>query len=151
MGSTIRKRKMYQELLSKVSILGKPASHHPFFCNVFCLIFHTNIAENLDEWERMTVADALEPVCFQSGQTIVKQGEPGDEFYIIVEGSAIVTQTIDNAEVKVGLLPLPQYIFKRHVISMNGDDIVLYQNNFANFAGRGTRKIGLFWRNCSPP
>lgn len=28
-------------------------------------------------------------------------GEPGDEFYIIVEGSASVTQTIDNAEVKV--------------------------------------------------
>ncbi|XP_021964054.1 cAMP-dependent protein kinase type I regulatory subunit [Folsomia candida] len=86
MGSTIRKRKMYQELLSKVSIL-----------------------ENLDEWERMTVADALEPVCFQSGQTIVKQGEPGDEFYIIVEGSAIVTQTIDNAEVKVGELEKSDY------------------------------------------
>ncbi len=51
----------------------------------------------------MTVADALEPISFEPGQTIVTQGEPGDEFYIIVEGSAIVTQNIDNAEVKVAL------------------------------------------------
>jgi len=86
MGSTIRKRKMYQELLSKVSIL-----------------------ENLDEWERMTVADALEPISFEAGATIVKQGEPGDEFYIIVEGTAIVTQTIDNSEVKVGELEKSDY------------------------------------------
>lgn len=41
MGSTIRKRKMYEEFLSRVSIL-----------------------ENLDKWERLTVADALEPVSF---------------------------------------------------------------------------------------
>jgi cAMP-dependent protein kinase regulator len=56
----------------------------------------------------MTVADALEPATFQPGQTIVKQGEPGDEFYIIVEGGATVTQTIDNAEVKVYI---PKIIF----------------------------------------
>ncbi|XP_044269611.1 cAMP-dependent protein kinase type I regulatory subunit isoform X1 [Tribolium madens] len=69
MGSTIRKRKMYEEFLSRVSIL-----------------------ENLDKWERLTVADALEPVSFEDGETIVRQGEPGDDFYIIVEGTAIVKQ-----------------------------------------------------------
>jgi len=63
----------------------------------------------LDEWERMTVADALESVSFEPGKTVVKQGEPGDEFYIIVEGSAIVTQNIDNAEVKVGELEKSDY------------------------------------------
>jgi len=57
----------------------------------------------------MTVADALEPACFEPGQTIVKQGEPGDEFYIIVDGSAIVTQNIDNTEVKVGELEKSDY------------------------------------------
>jgi len=57
----------------------------------------------------MTVADALEPACFEPGETIVKQGEPGDEFYIIVEGTAIVTQNIDNAEVKVGELEKSDY------------------------------------------
>ncbi|XP_023302539.1 cAMP-dependent protein kinase type I regulatory subunit isoform X2 [Lucilia cuprina] len=69
MGSTIRKRKMYEEFLSRVSIL-----------------------ESLDKWERLTVADALELVNFEDGETIVKQGEPGDDFYIIVEGCAVVLQ-----------------------------------------------------------
>lgn len=40
----------------------------------------------------MTVADALEPVSFEDGETIVKQGEAGDDFYIIVEGCAVVLQ-----------------------------------------------------------
>ncbi|XP_030386304.1 cAMP-dependent protein kinase type I regulatory subunit isoform X2 [Scaptodrosophila lebanonensis] len=69
MGSTIRKRKMYEEFLSRVSIL-----------------------ESLDKWERLTVADALETVCFEDGETIVKQGEAGDDFYIILEGCAVVLQ-----------------------------------------------------------
>merc|ERR1739848_752681 len=69
MGSTIRKRKMYEEFLSKVSIL-----------------------ENLDKWERLTVADSLESGSFEDEEVIVKQGEQGNDFYIIVEGTAIVTQ-----------------------------------------------------------
>lgn len=62
MDSTIRKRKMYEEFLSKVSIL-----------------------ETLDEWERLTVADSLEPIQFEDGEIVVKQGDPGDDFFIIVE------------------------------------------------------------------
>lgn len=42
-------------------------------------------SESLDKWERLTVADALEPVQFEDGQKIVVQGEPGDEFFIILE------------------------------------------------------------------
>ena len=41
---------------------------------------------NLDEWERMTVADALEDVIFEDGTDVVKQGDHGDNFFIIVEG-----------------------------------------------------------------
>lgn len=41
--------------------------------------------ESLDKWERLTVADALEPVQFEDSQKIVVQGEPGDEFFIILE------------------------------------------------------------------
>uniref|UniRef100_A0A4W3H8J8 Protein kinase, cAMP-dependent, regulatory, type I, beta n=1 Tax=Callorhinchus milii TaxID=7868 RepID=A0A4W3H8J8_CALMI len=62
MHRTLRKRKMYEEFLSKVSIL-----------------------ESLDKWERLTVADALEPVQFEDGEKIVVQGEPGDDFFIITE------------------------------------------------------------------
>ncbi|KAF6082597.1 protein kinase cAMP-dependent type I regulatory subunit beta [Phyllostomus discolor] len=69
MGSTLRKRKMYEEFLSKVSIL-----------------------ESLEKWERLTVADALEPAQFEDGEKIVVQGEPGDDFFIITEGTASVLQ-----------------------------------------------------------
>ena len=63
MGSTIRKRKTYEELLSKVSILS-----------------------SLDPWERLTVADALESVSYSDGDVVVRQGQHGDDFFIIVEG-----------------------------------------------------------------
>ncbi|KAM9598170.1 cAMP-dependent protein kinase type I-alpha regulatory subunit isoform 3-T4 [Trichechus inunguis] len=88
MGSTLRKRKMYEEFLSKVSIL-----------------------ESLDKWERLTVADALEPVQFEDGQKIVVQGEPGDEFFIILEGSAAVLQRRSENEefVEVGRLGPSDY------------------------------------------
>uniref|UniRef100_A0A915P7D1 cAMP-dependent protein kinase regulatory subunit n=1 Tax=Meloidogyne floridensis TaxID=298350 RepID=A0A915P7D1_9BILA len=69
MGSTMRKRKMYDEFLSKVSILA-----------------------DLDKWERANVADALEQCQFEPGTRIVEQGQPGDEFFIIVEGEAEVLQ-----------------------------------------------------------
>lgn len=58
----MRKRKMYEQFLEKVSIL-----------------------ESLDKWERLTVCDALEPCNFNDGEEIVVQGEPGDDFFIIAE------------------------------------------------------------------
>merc|ERR1711874_767006 len=88
MGSTIRKRKMYEEFLSKVSIL-----------------------ENLDKWERLTVADALEATSFEHGQAVVRQGQPGDDFYIIVDGNASVTQFRNEGEdsQEVGVLGPSDY------------------------------------------
>jgi len=88
MGSTIRKRDMYQEFLSKVSIL-----------------------ESLDKWERLTVADSLEPVQFEDGEKIVVQGEHGEDFFIIIEGNAAVfQQRIENEEpVEVGRLSQSDY------------------------------------------
>lgn len=46
-----------------------------------------SLPESLDKWERLTVADALEPVQFEDGEKIVVQGEPGDDFFIITEVS----------------------------------------------------------------
>ena len=43
------------------------------------------LSENLDKWERLTVADALEPVQFEDKEEIVRQGEPGEDFFIILE------------------------------------------------------------------
>lgn len=46
---------------------------------------HIKNLETLDEWERLTVADSLEPIQFEDGDIVVKQGDPGDDFFIIVE------------------------------------------------------------------
>lgn len=133
MGSTIRKRKMYEEFLSRVSILGewfsvcfdnksfviqifsngsyfneKKKEHRTnkqrlcHFWNWFCFsLVLLPYAESLDKWERLTVADALEPVSFEDGETIVKQGEAGDDFYIIVEGCAVVLQQKNEVNISI--------------------------------------------------
>ena len=45
----------------------------------------------MDKWERLTVADSLEAVSFEDGDIVVTQGESGNDFFIILEGSAIVS------------------------------------------------------------
>ena len=40
---------------------------------------------SLEKWERLTVADALEPCTFHNGKDVVVQGEPGEDFYIIMD------------------------------------------------------------------
>jgi len=69
MDSTMRKRKLYEEFLDRVPILAP-----------------------LQKYERLVVADALEPVSFTKDEVIVTQGESGDVFFIIIEGDAEVTQ-----------------------------------------------------------
>ncbi len=58
-------------------------SLHNMLFLLFCMYFP--FTESLDKWERLTVADALEPVQFEDGEKIVVQGEPGDDFFIITE------------------------------------------------------------------
>eukprot|EP01108_Squamamoeba_japonica_P004243 TRINITY_DN3384_c0_g1_i1.p1 TRINITY_DN3384_c0_g1~~TRINITY_DN3384_c0_g1_i1.p1 ORF type:complete len:321 (-),score=176.88 TRINITY_DN3384_c0_g1_i1:40-1002(-) len=70
MGTTMRKRKLYEGFLEKVPIL-----------------------QHLTKYERITVADALESFHFVDGEVIVRQGEPGDKFYIIVSGEVRCDQT----------------------------------------------------------
>ncbi|ESO00176.1 hypothetical protein HELRODRAFT_185774 [Helobdella robusta] len=88
MGSIIRKRKQHKEFLSKIPMLA-----------------------NLDEWEILTVADALEPISFQENEIIIKQGDAGDDFYIIVEGEAKVLQKKEGSDeqVEVGKLGPSDY------------------------------------------
>lgn len=88
MGSTIRKRKLYESFLEKVSIL-----------------------ESLDKWERLTVADALEPCNFKDSEVVVQQGAEGDDFFIIIEGRATVLQrkTEDGEIVEVADLGPSDY------------------------------------------
>jgi cAMP-dependent protein kinase regulator len=40
----------------------------------------------LDDRGRLIVADALESVTFLDKEIVVKEGDPGEHFYIIMEG-----------------------------------------------------------------
>ncbi len=97
MNSHLKKRDLYQEFLLK----GRR-----FFDLLTPTLLSVKILQNLDEWERLTIADALEEVIFQSGEEVVKQGDQGNKFYMIIQGQADVTQhvALDEEEKLVGTL-----------------------------------------------
>lgn len=110
MGSTIRKRKLYEEFLNKVSLFGKSySSLLLIFCSISTLTYLRRsffYIESLDKWEKLTIADALQPIQYVDGEIIVEQGRPGEDFYIIEDGTAIVFQrrSEDEPQVEVGRL-----------------------------------------------
>lgn len=53
-----------------------------------------------------TLLDRLEPVMVKSGQVIIRQGDIGDYFYMIDEGTALVTRNPDDDEDSVELAEL---------------------------------------------
>ena len=63
MESTIKKRDLYGEFLNSLSILV-----------------------DLDKWERLTVADALEEVIYEDEEVVFAKGDIGKEFFMILEG-----------------------------------------------------------------
>jgi cAMP-dependent protein kinase regulator len=63
MDHTLKKRDRYEAFLEDVPILS-----------------------SLLKYERLTIADALKPVEYVKGDEIVKQGDPGDNFYILESG-----------------------------------------------------------------
>ncbi|KAI8377997.1 camp-dependent protein kinase regulatory subunit [Radiomyces spectabilis] len=67
MENTSRKRRMYEAFLEEVPLL-----------------------KSLEPYERHKIADALESVYFEDGQSVVMQGDIGDQFYIIESGEASV-------------------------------------------------------------
>ena len=50
------------------------------------MIKQNRLVEHLDKWERLTIADALEAVVFEDGETVLRKGDQGEDFFIIVEG-----------------------------------------------------------------
>jgi CRP-like cAMP-binding protein len=67
MNGAKRRREMYQEFLASVPLL-----------------------QNLDRYERLKVADALTTETFADGQVIVREGESGEKFFLILEGQVRV-------------------------------------------------------------
>lgn len=76
--AAMQKREMYVGFLKKVPIL-----------------------ESLTEMEIMTLADALAEEKYKNDDVICKQGDPGDNFYIIHAGQAVCLQKDGAGEEKV--------------------------------------------------
>ncbi|KAI8840252.1 cyclic nucleotide-binding-like protein [Chytridium lagenaria] len=68
MENTSRKRRMYEAFLEEVPLLI-----------------------SLEAYERHKIADALESVVYGDGDVVIRQGEAGDNFYIVEAGEATVT------------------------------------------------------------
>lgn len=84
--TTNQKRQLYTETLKSIKIL-----------------------ETLTPYERHTVADAVVQVTFKSGQVIIKEGEIGDDFYMIEDGTVECFQTHGGVQQKVNVLTKGAY------------------------------------------
>lgn len=84
-----QKRLMYEEFLTGIPLLS-----------------------TLDRSEIGRIADALQPASFAPGDVIFRQGDLGDRFFIIVEGSAIVRQHAAS-------LPSPSAASQQHEVDVS--------------------------------
>jgi len=73
--SAQKKREKYEEFLAKVPILSA-----------------------MEPYERTKLADAFTEHRFKSGETIIKEGDPGNELFFVQEGEAIATKTMKPGE-----------------------------------------------------
>ena len=78
MESTMKKRNMYGEFLNRLSVLGKVSSEEYFNW--------LSPPDELDKWERLTIADALEEITFEDEEVVFQKGDHGKDFFIILEG-----------------------------------------------------------------
>lgn len=67
-----KKRELYENFLQSVDIL-----------------------KSVDSYELSQIADALKTCNYNPGDYIIREGELGDVFYIILEGDAIATKTVE--------------------------------------------------------
>lgn len=54
-----------------------------------------DILSSVDSYELSQICDALKTAAYNKGDYIIKENEMGDVFYIIEEGSALATKTLE--------------------------------------------------------
>ena len=52
------------------------------------------ILQSMDHYERSKIADAIKEKSYEANSTIITEGEPGDDFYIIISGEAFATKAM---------------------------------------------------------
>ncbi|CDR44283.1 CYFA0S14e01640g1_1 [Cyberlindnera fabianii] len=78
LAKTSRKRQMYESFLKEVPVLSR-----------------------LSSYERSKLADALETESYKPGEVIIKEGEVGENFYLIENGEAEVSKSAEGVLTKL--------------------------------------------------
>ena len=55
------------------------------------------ILQSMDHYERSKIADAIKEKSYAADSTIITQGDPGDDFYIVIAGQAFATLAMNGA------------------------------------------------------
>ena len=76
--SAQQKREKYEEFLQRVTIL-----------------------QNMDSYERSKLSDAIVEKWFEEGDYVIKEGEEGNIFYLIMSGQAHATKTVEPGKAPV--------------------------------------------------
>ena len=76
-----------------------------------------SILSTLTQYERLTMADALEPLQFADGEVIIEQGAAGDAFYIIADGE--VRRAPPATATRV-CMHAPSFVRRRRVLFVGG-------------------------------
>jgi CRP-like cAMP-binding protein len=63
---------------------------------------HIMAFKNMPPANIKSLLERMETLLVQNGDVIVKQGEPGDYYYVLTEGTAQVTRTIELAQLEPG-------------------------------------------------
>jgi CRP-like cAMP-binding protein len=63
---------------------------------------HIMAFKNMPPANIKSLLERMETLLVQAGDVIVQQGEPGDYYYVLTEGSARVTRTIELAQLEAG-------------------------------------------------
>ena len=93
--SAQRKREKYDSFLQSVSIL-----------------------QSMDPYERSKLGDAVREERFNDGDYIIRQGTPGETFYMLAEGTAkAVKRLADGNEIQVMLYTPGKYFGERALLT----------------------------------
>ena len=73
--ATSKKHDMYEDFLKEVKVLG-----------------------SMDHYERSKLATVIKEQKFKPGEAIIRQGEAGDTFYLIIEGEAVAKKVLQEGQ-----------------------------------------------------
>jgi cAMP-dependent protein kinase regulator len=91
--------------IDQATYLGLLREHHGQKRQRFRTMLRTvPLFKALPDYEILLVADALKAADVVAGKVLVREGDPGEEFFIVMEGECIVKKMVDGEESELARL-----------------------------------------------